>query len=175
MTQKALTRYAAKYPESNEVQSLVKALEEKLGLHDKLQDLEEAHKITDQQKRERIAIDRELIRLKMQLHDEVHALESAKSETTHDLTREMQFHSIEMNRENLNLQTSNKDTQIESLKIQRWLAYVAIISLVANMVALAISFHSNMIATSALEEAIEANRINKTGSIKDPTSTDSNN
>lgn len=161
MTEKSLLRYSEKYPDNAEVQNLVKMLRENLKIHNELQLANQNHPLSDLQKHERILIDRELIRLKMLLHDEVHAIESAKNEDTQDFAREMQFHAIEMNRENLKLQSTNKDTQVESLKIQRWLAYVAIISLLANAIALGIAYHSNLIANSALEEAIEANRINR--------------
>ena len=161
MTEKSLLRYSEKYPDNAEVQNLVKMLRENLKIHNELQLANQNHPLSDLQKHERILVDRELIRLKMLLHDEVHAIESAKNEDTQDFAREMQFHAIEMNRENLKLQSTNKDTQVESLKIQRWLAYVAIISLLANAIALGIAYHSNLIANSALEEAIEANRINR--------------
>lgn len=161
MTEKSLLRYSERYPDNAEVQNLVKTLRENLKTHDELQQANQNHPLSDDQKHERILVDRELIRLKMLLHDEVHAIESAKNEDTQDFAREMQFHAIEMNRENLKLQSTNKDTQVESLKIQRWLAYVAIISLLANAIALGIAYHSNLIANSALEEAIEANRINR--------------
>lgn len=161
MTEKSLLRYSEKYQDNAEVQNLVKMLRENLKIHNELQLANQSHPLSDAQKHERILVDRELIRLKMLLHDEVHAIESAKNEDTQDFAREMQFHAIEMNRENLKLQSTNKDTQVESLKIQRWLAYVAIISLLANAIALGIAYHSNLIANSALEEAIEANRINR--------------